>query len=448
MVQRRIRWIGTLIAITGVAGAAAAYAPPTDEQIKAAQAAIENAYESMGDKFDPAKLKEAATAAMKEIDLSAATAKQISALQGPIMNAGLTDTAKARLEVLAKEPTADGANAAGMAMMFGGGYGMAEAAEADKKFAETSAMLKAALEHPGFPALLKTNERLAALDALRMLPADRVGTMAPTIYAVEKHFSSDMGIEPTGSLVTAAMTLAEAKGIDATTRENFRAKLASVVDGQVKTVSEADANLRKRLLRRQQIVNGAFMKGQLVDHAVPAMNITWSNLSGNPQTVADLKGKVVVLDFWATWCGPCIGSFPQVRDLAARYKGYDVVILGVTSLQGNHYSQSLTEPGKREVIETKDNPKKEYDLMTQFMKDMDMTWNVAFTTQDVFNPDFGVNGIPHVAIVDAKGIVRYRGMHPANNPQHKYELIDGLLKEAGLKTPPPAEKKAEEKAGG
>ena len=47
-----------------------------------------------------------------------------------------------------------------------------------------------------------------------------------------------------------------------------------------------------------------------------------------------MKGNVVVVDFWATWCGPCVGSFPQVKELVEYYKGYNVTVLGLTSPQG------------------------------------------------------------------------------------------------------------------
>jgi thiol-disulfide isomerase/thioredoxin len=43
--------------------------------------------------------------------------------------------------------------------------------------------------------------------------------------------------------------------------------------------------------------------------------------------LGDFKGKVVILDFWATWCGPCIASFPHTQKLAAKYKGQDVIVL-------------------------------------------------------------------------------------------------------------------------
>jgi thiol-disulfide isomerase/thioredoxin len=445
MAQRRQSMMAMAAALLSAAGMALAFAPPTDEQIKAIEQAIDTAFETS--KGDQRQAESAAKEATKDLDLEQASAKQIEQIKGmgALDLAGLNDRAEARLKVLAADPGIDGARAAGALMQF-----MPASFFTEKQAEAIPAMvskMKAALEHPGLGEMVKTNQRLTALESLRMVNAEHAGAFADVVFGLDKHLEPGMPLEPAGSMVTAVMALAEAKDVDPKAREQFRAKLAAVVDQSVSSVSESDPQ-RARLERRQATINGAFAKGQLIGSPVPAMNITWSNLSGNPQTVADLKGKVVVLDFWATWCGPCIGSFPQVRDLAARYKDYDVVILGVTSLQGNHYSRSLNDPSKRGVVETKDNPKKEYDLMQEFIGDMNITWNVAFTKENVFNPDFGVSGIPHVAIVDAKGVVRYRGMHPGVDPEKKFDMIDGLLKEAGLKTPPPAEKKAEEKAGG
>ena len=148
------------------------------------------------------------------------------------------------------------------------------------------------------------------------------------------------------------------------------------------------------------------------------------------KNLSDLRGKVVVVDFWATWCGPCVRSFPNIRTLQERYRGYEVVILGVTNVQGRHIDRL-----RKQTIDTKGDPAKEFRLMKEFMRDQKMTWTVAFSKQSCYNPDYGVGGVPHLFILDVEGKVRYNGLNPNTDPYKEAEKIDGLLKEAGLKYP-------------
>jgi thiol-disulfide isomerase/thioredoxin len=234
-------------------------------------------------------------------------------------------------------------------------------------------------------------------------------------------------------------TLLDRAGSDKAVKDAARTKIVEAMKSAAGK-EDLDPRMKSRLDQSIAYLDSAAGRGELIGYTAPAIEITWNSAGESWHCFNCLRDKVVVVDFWATWCGPCVGSFPNVRELVDYYKGYDVVVLGLTSPQEKVYFRD-----ERGVVDAPEF-EKECELMADYVKAMDITWPIAMTKQNVFNPDFGVRGIPHVAIIGADGKVAYNGLHPAGDMAEKVDHINELLEKAGKKHPGPWQPKTEEPA--
>jgi thiol-disulfide isomerase/thioredoxin len=108
----------------------------------------------------------------------------------------------------------------------------------------------------------------------------------------------------------------------------------------------------------------------------------------------DLKGKVLLVDFWATWCGPCVAGMPHMQELHERF-GDDLVVVGISD-QAPEATSSGGKPWGPVVAEF-------------LAKKPKLTYAQALDGKARMKNALGVEGIPHVMIISSDGIVRWQG---------------------------------------
>ena len=139
----------------------------------------------------------------------------------------------------------------------------------------------------------------------------------------------------------------------------------------------------------------------------PAPDITLRTADGMSVRLADLKGKIVLVDFWASWCPPCKASFPALDGLYREYRGRGVEVLAI----------NLDE--------------RQRDADT-FLTEHPHALTVLFDPKGASAEAFGVQGMPSSFVIDRSGTIRFAHMGYTGSVDASYrQELAQLLSEGG-----------------
>lgn len=145
-----------------------------------------------------------------------------------------------------------------------------------------------------------------------------------------------------------------------------------------------------------------------------APDVTFVTLEGDDVRLSDLRGQVVLVNFWATWCAPCRLEMPGFEKLYRDKKDEGFVIVGL----------STDRTGKAGVQD--------------FLRERDITYPVAMETREVELAFGGITAIPTSFLIDRQGVIRHRtfGIFPAAGVRIAVNRL--LAEHPDTSTPPTA----------
>ena len=133
----------------------------------------------------------------------------------------------------------------------------------------------------------------------------------------------------------------------------------------------------------------------------PAPPLAGDDLDGDPIALADLRGDVVVVNFWATWCVPCRNEQPALERVHRAYSGQGVEFLGVDERDGVAEARAWVE---------------EFDVTYPSIQDPSGAWA----------DDFELFGYPDTFVIDASGTIRW-AVYGQTSAEQLRQLVDRVL---------------------
>lgn len=137
----------------------------------------------------------------------------------------------------------------------------------------------------------------------------------------------------------------------------------------------------------------------------PATNFTLKDADGNNVRLSEYRGQVVLINFWASWCGPCRQEFPLLDELHQKYQPMGFTVFGV-------------------------NVEQERELAEKVLREIPVTFPILFDDQNQVSEEYDVDAMPATVLVDRSGEIRF--MHRGYKPGYEdlYEKqVRALIRE-------------------